>query len=295
MRRSLMLSVVLLGAALAGCEELQPACSPYCHSNRHSSSSLVEFLYPKGQEPPRENSVPQLRVPLRIGLAYLPSQGATAGAGTGGPDAALKEALLERVSQHFSDRKFIAQIVIIPDYYLSAQRGFAGLEGVQRLYSVDLIALVSYDQVMHADENEWSLGYFTIVGMYVLKGNRYDISTLVDLAVIDPATRSLVLRAGGVDTRHGNATLIEEQREARDAGAAAFSAASEQMIQHFDTALTAFEAQVRAGHADVHIVRKDGSGGGAFSWPWLLALLPVAAARVRVRWQLLAAKPKMRA
>ena len=175
----------------------------------------------------------------------------------------------------------LSEIVIIPDYYLAAQRGFAGLEAVQRLYSVDVMALVSYDQVMHAEQNNWSLGYLTIVGMYVLKGNRYDVSTLVDLAVVDPATRSLILRAGGIDTRHGNTTMIGERRESREAGGAAFSAASGQMIQHFDAALTDFEAQVRAGHANVRVVRKDGSGGGAFTWPWLLALLAVAVARVR--------------
>jgi rhombotail lipoprotein len=281
MRNCLMVCIALLGTALGGCEELQPFCGLYCSRSHHSSSSLVEFLYPKGQVPPPANRVPDLQVPLRVGLAFLPPQGSA----VTGPGAALKEALLERVRRHFSERKFITQIVIIPDYYLTAERGFAGLEGVQRLYSVDLMALVSYDQVMHADQNEWSLGYVTIVGLYVLKGNRYDVSTLVDLAVIDPATRSLVLRAGGVDTRHGNTSLVMEQRESREAGAAGFQAASDQMMQHFDAALTDFEAQVRAGRANVHVVHRDGSagGGGAFSWPWLAVLLPLAAARVRGR------------
>jgi rhombotail lipoprotein len=275
-----VLVIGLLGTGLGGCTLL---CAPYCGGAavaRHDSTSLVEFLYPNGAPPPRQNRVPELHVPLRVGLAFLPGRGI----GTAAPDAALRQELLERVRQHFSERKFVSEIVIIPDYYLSAQRGFAGLEAVQRLYSVDVMALVSFDQVMHADVNNWSLGYLTIVGMYVLKGNRYDVSTLVDLAVVDPATRSLILRAGGVDTRDGNTTLIEERRESREAGAAAFSAASEQMIEHFDSALTDFEAQVHAGHANVRVVRKDGSGGGAFTWPWLLALLPVAAARLRVRW-----------
>jgi rhombotail lipoprotein len=270
-----VLVIGLLGIGLGGCTLL---CAPYCGgatAARHGSTSLVDFLYPNGTPPPRENRVPELHVPLRVGLAFLPGRGT----GTAGPDAALRQELLERVRQHFSERKFVSEIVIIPDYYLSGQRGFSGLEGVQRLYSVDVIGLVSYDQVTHADLNDWSLGYWTIVGMYVLKGNRYDVSTLVDLAVVDPATRSLILRAGGVDTRHGNTTLIEERRESREAGAAAFSAASGQMIQHFDAALTDFEAQVRAGHANVRIVRKDGSGGGAFTWPWLLALFVAAAAR----------------
>jgi rhombotail lipoprotein len=35
---------------------------------------------------------------------------------------------------------------------------------VQRLYSLDLTALVSYDQVTNADSINCSLGYLTIVG-----------------------------------------------------------------------------------------------------------------------------------
>ena len=282
MRALRVLCVVIVAASLAGCEALDASlCTPNCRSGSHSSSSLVEFLYPNGQVPPGENSIPELHVPLRVGLAFLPGRGGA------GPDAALREELLERIQRHFSDRKFVSEIVIIPDYYLAEQRGFQGLEAVQRLYSIDLMALVSYDQVTHQDENGWSLGYLTIVGAYVLKGNRYDVSTLIDLAVVDPATRSLVLRAGGIDTRHGNTTLIDQPREAREAGNGGFSVASDQMIQHFDAALTAFEAEVRAGHANVRVVHKGGGGGsgggGALTWPWLVALAGLAAVRTRRR------------
>ena len=277
--RTLALAVTLvLAMLLAGCEAL---CGPGCGVPRehHSSSSLVDFLYPSGALPPAQNSIPELHVPLRVGLAFLPSANGT------GPDAALKEQLLERVRQHFRDRKFVSDIVIIPDYYLGTQRGYPGLEALQRLYSLDVVALVSYDQVTHTQENNWSLGYITIVGAYVLKGDRYDVSTLVDLAVVDPATRSLILRAGGVDTRHGTATLIDLPHDTRDTGAAAFSAAAEQMIGHLDTALADFEAQVRTGHANVQVVHKDGSkgGAGAFSWGWLAALLPLLIWRARRR------------
>jgi len=234
-----------------------PFGSPWRDVTHHYSSSLVEFLYPQGRVPPRENSVPELHVPLRVGLAFLPARDGSAV----GPDAALRQELLERVRQHFKDRKFVSEIVLIPDYYLKTGRGFEGLEATQRLYAVDLMALVSYDQVTHGDTNEWSLGYLTIVGMYVLKGNRYDVSTLVDLAVVDPASRSLVLRAGGTDVRHGSATLVSTASELRQKSGFGFSTAADQMIGHFDTALNEFEGQVRAGKANVRVVHKDGSGG----------------------------------
>jgi hypothetical protein len=50
----------------------------------HNSSSLVEFLYPGGRVPPAQNQIPELRVPLRVRLAFLPSQN---GAGPGASSA----------------------------------------------------------------------------------------------------------------------------------------------------------------------------------------------------------------
>ena len=109
-----------------------------------------------------------------------------------------------RIGSRWSrEARFVAQIVVIPDYYLRNETGFEGLKGVQRLYDVDIMALVSYDQVTHRDDNSLSLGYLTIVGAYLLKGSRHDVTTLMDLAVVDPASRALILRAGGTDSRHG--------------------------------------------------------------------------------------------
>jgi len=286
---------------LSGCANL--GCWPNCGSHTRNSSSLVEFLYPHGAAPPQQNVIPQLRIPLRVGLAFLPS---TEGAATGGLDAAHQEELLQRIKARFSSRPFVAEIVMIPaparDYYLRGHDGFQGLEGVQRLYGVDVMALVSYDQVVHTDENNWSLGYLTIVGAYVLKGSRHDVSTLVDLAVVDPVSHSLVLRAGGTSTGHGNTTFIDADRKTRAAAAEGYDAATEQMIEHFDTALTKFEADVRSGKAAVKVVHKNpadgggsgggrgagGGGGGALSWPFILILLALVTFRRAVRLERMA-------
>lgn len=250
-------------------------CTFAGHSSQsRNSSSLVSFLYPNGSAPPPQNAIPELHVPLRVGLAFLPTQGAFGGVSL---DAAHKEELLEWIRKKFSDRKFVSEIVIIADYYLAASRGFEGLQGVQRLYNVDLMALVSYDQVTYTDDNKWSLGYLTIVGAYVVKGSTNDITTLVDLAVVDPKTRSLVLRAGGTDTHHQNSTMIDSQRDARLASAASFDAATLQMILHFDGALTAFQTDVHEGRANVRVVARSstagsGGGGGSIAGADLVAL-----------------------
>ena len=256
---------------LCGCTALNALMgAPDRPRQSHNSSSLVEFLYPDGRIPPAENQIPELRVPLRVGLAFLPTHNGA------GPTAAQRNELLERIRQRFADRKFVTEIVTIPDYYLSNCRGFEGLQGVQRLHSIDVMALVSYDQVEHRDENEWSLGYLTIVGAYVLKGSHHDVATLVDLAVVDPVTQSLILRAGGTDSRKRNSTLVDQQREARESSAASFATATTQMIDNFDVALTKFEADVRAGKANIRVAKREGggrAGGGGSFGPLALGVL----------------------
>jgi rhombotail lipoprotein len=245
-----------------------------------NSSSLVEFLYPDGT-PPRTDTVPELRIPLHVGLAILPPKqnGAVAAL-----DAQQRVDLLEKIKARFSSRQFVSDITVIPDYYLATARGFAGLAGIQRLQNLDLIALVSYDQVIRQSDNTLSLGYLTIVGAYILPGTSRDTTTLVDLAVVDPASRSLVLRAGGTSTGHGASTLAEAGRTARKASVAGFDAATAQLINNFDAALTGFEQDVRAGKANVRVVRRSGSAGGggalgALDAAVLLVLLAVALSR----------------
>src|SRR6202162_5292403 len=152
MKIRLLVSLAAFGVALSGCALINHAfCAPGCESQTRNSSSLVNFLYPDGEALPATNTIPELHVPLRVGLAFLPSQGSS---GPAALDAAQKQVLMERIRQRFSSRKFVSEIVVVPDYYLANARGFAGLDGVQRLYNVDLMALVSYDQVTHTDDNK---------------------------------------------------------------------------------------------------------------------------------------------
>ena len=282
MRIRIALGLVALCWLLGACAPLNALyCAPQCANRVHNTSSLVGFLYPNGAAPPPENTLPELPVPLRVGLAFLPSQSVYL---AGGPTAARQQELLERIRARFASRKFVGEITIIPDYYLSGGTGFEGLEGVQRLYDVDVMALVSFDQVTMSSEMKFrSLAYLTIVGAFIVEGSEHDVSTLVDLAVVDPKTHSLILRAGGTDNRRGTSTMLDKPRETRYTANESFSHATDAMIDHFDAALVKYEADVRAGNAQVRVVNKDGSprgGGGAFDLFAALLLLPVALLRL---------------
>lgn len=252
---------------LSGCASFQ--------RQSHSSSSLVGFLYPDGEKPPGDNAIPELKLPLRVGLAFLPSQ---PGYGAAGLEAARRDQLLERIRRHFAERKFVSEIVIVPDYYLRGGKGFESLEGVRRLYNVDVMALVSHDQVTYRDQNKLSLSYLTIVGAYFIKGDRHEVTTLMDLAVVDPVSRSILLRAGGSDSRHGTTTNVDAERESRESRTKSFSTATDQLIDHFDAALTQFETDVRAGRANVRVVSRsnaatNGFGGGGAWGPFALMFI----------------------
>ena len=94
---------------------------------------------------------------------------------------------------------------MIPEAYLRTGRGFpTALEQTARLYDLDVMALVSYDQVAHSAEGRPSFLCWTIVGAYVVKGNENDVHTFVDTAVFDVPTRKLLFRAPGVSETPSN-------------------------------------------------------------------------------------------
>lgn len=283
MKKVTLISTALAGMLLAGCAGM------FAHTSQrhHRSSSLVEFLY-AGDAPPARDAVPSLELPLTVGIAFLPSAPRVSPL-----DEAEKNRVLDRVRERFSSRAFVHEMVPIPDYYLAWQPGFNGLQALQRLYDLDLVALVSYDQVSRQEGNELSLAYLTIVGAYLLPGTSQDVSTMVDLAVVDPASRSLVLRAAGMDSRQGASTDVAANQRLRARSVDSFHAASEQMIERFDAELLRFEQGVREGRARVRVSNRGGGGGGS-AGALGLVLLGVAAAataRRRIRARLAAVGP----
>jgi rhombotail lipoprotein len=81
-----------------------------------------------------------------------------------------KLALAERIAGEFRGLEFVEHIELIPSAYLSMGGGFTNLDQIQAMYGVDVMALISYDQVQHTDEDWLSLSYWSIVGMYVIEG-----------------------------------------------------------------------------------------------------------------------------
>ena len=260
------LPLVFLAVLTTGCTSWWQGYSG--GERRGVSSSLVEYLYPGGEEPPPiVDSVPQLNIPLRVGLAFVPSD-------VRSPTPALSEVtkteLLARVREQFLDRDYIAEIEVIPENYMRTGRGFTSLQQVSRIYDVDVMALVSYDQVVAHGDTKSSFLYWTIIGAYLIEGSKNDVQTFVDTAVFDIPTRRLLFRAPGVDKRTSRSTLVETSEDLRKTRTEGFSVAMDDMSGNLAIELNKFEFRIKEDPSVAQVVHRSGGGGGAIS---LLALL----------------------
>lgn len=264
-------AVVALCLALSGCSLLFDWGIDHAQKEQYRSTELVEFLFGDDPTPPRDAPV-NLQLPIRVGLSFLPNMRSGSGAI---PTATDKENLLAQVRDRFRGLPYVAEIVIIPDYYLNGRtgKGFDQAEQLARLFKLDLFALASYDQVVYSGENARALGYFTIVGQFLFEGETHEAHTVVDLAVIDPLSRSLVMRAGGTAKSADDSTLADDWRSETQVRRKSFEKASAALLDNFARELTAFEDRVRAGTAPVTVAKR---GGGALDAALLAALLLAA-------------------
>ena len=279
MRILRVVAVGVLAVGLTGCASMFPGFDRRHHA---ASSSLVEFLYGRGELPPVASEV-HLELPIRVGVSFLPADGGDR------PSAADRDKVLAAIRDKFKSRPYVTEIVPIPDYYLRANGndGLTQIEQISRLNQLDLFALVSYDQITDSSMNKSSLAYLTILGAYFVRGDRDETHTLLDLAVIDPRTRLLVLRSGGTSTLSGSTTLIEADRHETAQRSRGFELATANLVENFQRELTEFEGRVREGTAPVKVTHRAtpaGGGGGALDpalLSFLVTLLGMSAFRAR--------------
>lgn len=275
--RYLKILLVGLGAlTVAGCSTLLNLSG---ETRSGVSSSLVDYLYPAGEVPPVvEDTIPYLELPLRVGIAFVPPQ-----SGRSVISEATKVELLENVKAAFVDREYIDHIEVIPETYLRSSKGINGMQQVARLYGVDVMALVSYDQVAVSEDNAASFLYWTIVGSYVIKATSNEVQTFVDTAVFDVKTARLLFRAPGLDRSTDRSTLIESSEVVRKTRDASFASAMGSMTQNLAMELDRFRERVKEDATVADVQWKPGHGGGGALGFWSLFALLVAARLWEVR------------
>ena len=255
-----------------------------------SKSSVVDYLYPANTETVIQPSTPTLNLPLKVGIAFVPEQetktrGRNQWTGVVGSGAALTSAsksdLLDKVASNFKELDFVSEIEVIPTEYLTHGGSFTNLEQIQTMYGIDVIALVSYDQVQFTDEGFLSLTYWTIVGAYVVSGELNDTSTMLDTVVYDIKSKKMLFRAPGTSVVKGNATPVNLSEELREDSIEGFNMAAEEMTKNLHLQLERFKAKIKQNPEQVNIVHREdysGGSGGILSLYELVALLFITVA-----------------
>jgi len=266
---------------LAGLVAIATGCSWFydgAQGRQGVSSSVVDYLYPAGEAPPPpSDALPHLALPVKVGLAFVPARG------QGALTEAQRQDLLMKTREAFLERDFIASIEVIPETYLDTGRGFETLDSVARLYGLDVIALVSYDQVAFVDDRKSSFLYWTIIGAYVVKGSEHEVQTFVDTAVFDMGTHQLLFRAAGTDRLEKKSTLVDVPEARRAATEKSFEKAMADMTVNLDRELDVFRERVKEEKVAVVTHRPGYEGGGGAADPLLLLLAVPAAWALRRR------------
>ncbi len=280
MRRRLLILVALF-PLITACTSLMFGAG-YEKTRQGASSSLVDFLYPEGAVPPAvDDRLPQLSLPLRVGIAFIPPTGEAV------ISAAEQRALMEHVADAFRDREYVLSIEAIPEAYMRSARGVHGMRQVASLYDVDIMALVSYDQISFSGERDSAIMYWTIVGALVFKGNTNEVQTMIDTAVFDVSTAKLLFRAPGTHKQQRNATLMDNARDLRELRQEGFAGATDDMIVNLDGELAHFQDGIKQGERAQVAWRSGygGGGGGTVSWQLLVLLLLIVLAVKTSGWR----------
>lgn len=253
-------------------------------------SSVVEYLYPDARDTVAPEGVASLSVPVTVGVAFVPGgdsrrSGSSFRWGAGGTlTESERTKLMGEVADHFRQYEFIDRIEIIPSAYLTPRGSFTNLDQIRAMYGVDVIALVSYDQMQFTDEGFLSLTYWTIVGAYIVPGDKNDTHTMLDTAVYHIPSRRLLFRAPGTSHIAGRSTYVNLSEQLRKDSAEGFTTAATGMIGNLDLQLQQFREKLKTKPKEYAVQYRSGysGGGGAFGLTGLAFLL-VAAAGLRFR------------
>lgn len=267
------LQMLKLFSVLSVISILLIGCVP---QNTRSKSSVMDYLYADKSDQIVKPGIPILRLPIKVGIAFTPEQsvsnnGRNFWTGTYGKGAALtsvtKSELLEKVADNFRSLKFVSEIEVIPSEYLTPKGGFDNLEQIKTMYGIDVIALVSYDQVQFTDQSYLSLSYWTIVGAYVISGEINDTSTMLDTVVYDISSKKMLFRAPGTSIVKGSATPVNLSEELRKDSIEGFNLASDQMTKNLKLQLDKFKIKIKDKPEQVNIVHRQGyTGGGSIGY-----------------------------
>lgn len=230
-------------AALAACASV---------GTTRQQSSLMGYLYPDGQPQPQSTDVATVRLPLRLGIILAPTVDTSRSGYVLTPrvnqplSTGDQVSYLDQIADEFRTNPLFKDVEVIPSNYVTPGGGFKNLETLASMYSVDAIAVVSYDQLQTTDEGKDSFLYWTVIGAYVVDTEKNASTTFVDTAVFDVKSHKLLFHASGTSHSASSGTLANNSEEVRGASHQGFVDAFAAMATDISTGLKTFKDKLVA-------------------------------------------------
>jgi len=265
---NVILVLVVFLLSLTGCSGLMQDFMQ--DKKTHKKSSVVEFLYPGRENVAVKPSVPHLTLPLTVGVAFVPESSSRYSQRTLNSKVQLN--LMDKIAANFRKYKFVKNVEVIPSEYLRSGGGFDNLKQLKTMYGVDVMVLLSYDQVQYTDEGLVSLMYWTIVGAYIFNGEKNDTSTMIDAAVYDIKSRKMLFRAPGTSQVKSSATIVNLSEELRKDSVKGFNLAIPSLQKNLAIQLERFKTKIKERPEEVKVTYSRGYSGGGYFGGWFVGL-----------------------
>lgn len=267
------LHLVLFGhlLLLQGCSTLGSLLGINYGAQQRTVSNAVEYLYPNQRgEIHVKTEIPELVVPLNVGIAFVPD--ACDSFRRHDLNETLKRELMDKVIKRFESREIINKVVAIPSHMMKRKGSFPNLRQIQKELGIDIVVLLSYDQVQYTERNFVAVAYYwTIVGRFVFQGDKNDTVTVMDAAVYDINSEQLLFRSEGTSNVKGNSASAFVDEDLRVRSQQGFELAIENLSKRLDWDLYQFRQKISKNEVEVKIVHRSSSGG--VIEPWTLLLL----------------------
>jgi rhombotail lipoprotein len=259
-----------------------------CATQARYYSSVVDYLYPGKTDPVVQPAIPVMSIPMKVAIAFVPDiesqrqqtfwQEFSQGRARKPTGMVLTEKqkldLMQEVSNYFRKYPYIGSIEIIPSAYLTPAGSFANLDQIRTMYGVDAVALLAYDQVQFTDEGAASFLYWTIVGAYVVPGEKNTTQTMMDAVIYDIKSRKMLFRAPGVSQVKSTATPVNLSEELRNNSEQGFQEAAKDLIKNLDTQLAFFKDKIKQTPEEYKVVHRPGyTGGGSLGMVFLVLFM----------------------
>jgi rhombotail lipoprotein len=230
-------------------------------------ASVVDFLFPNKGEPIEVAGPTTMALPLRVGIVFVPETAVKL------PEYAEyrwatpsispftekdKLALMEQIGRSFRQYPFVRSVEIIPSQYLAPGGSFDNLDQIRTMFGTDVIVLLSYDQVQSTGEGAATFTYWTIVGAYVVQGERNTTKTMLDAVVYYLPSRKLLFRAPGFSEVRAGSTPVGLSEELRLDSIKGFQLAATNLVTSLQEQLVVFKDRIKEEPEEFKVTAKPG-------------------------------------